>query len=191
MKGKTGLTILAIVAAVILILVIVSISSCNGLIDSQENVESMKSNVQVDLQRRADLIPNLVSTVKAYAQHEEEIFTAIADARAAMMSAGTVAEMNDASQQMDSAISRLLAISEAYPELKSNENFIALQDELSGTENEIKRSRTKYNEAAQAFNSKIRRFPGVIFAGIMGMEKVDYFEASAGSLDVPVVDFGD
>ncbi len=188
MKART---IIIIVVAVVLVLAIIGISGCNGLITAQESVDEAWGNIQSQLQRRADLVPNLVETVKAYAAHEEKIFTEIADARAAMMGAGTVEEASAASDAMDSAISRLLAISEAYPELKANENFIDLQTQLEGTENRISVERTRYNEAVKEYNSKIRRFPGVIFAGMLGMEKAEYFQASAGAQDAPIVDFGD
>lgn len=188
MNGKV---ILIIVVALVLVFAIIGVSGCNSLISAEEDIDAAYANIQTALQRRADLIPNLVETVKGYAAHEEEIFTAIADARAAMMSASNVEEAAEADAAMNSALSRLLAISEAYPELKANQNFIDLQTQLEGTENRISTERIKYNEAVQNFNTKIRRFPGSIYASMMGMEKAEYFEASDSAQNVPTVDFGE
>lgn len=151
---------------------------------------SAQSVVETQLQRRADLIPNLVNTVKGYASHEEDVFTAVADARTALSGAKTVDELNSAQSQLDSAVSRLLAIAESYPDLKANENFINLQDELAGTENRISVARQDYNNAAKEYNTKIQSFPASIIAGLFHFEKADYFTATAEAATAPAVDFG-
>ena len=137
MKNKKSLTVGIIVAVIVIALIGSIVGSYNNLVKLRENVTSAQSVVETQLQRRADLIPNLVNTVKGYASHEEDVFTAVADARTALSGAKTVDELNSAQSQLDSAVSRLLAIAESYPDLKANENFINLQDELAGTENRI------------------------------------------------------
>ena len=132
------------------------------------------------MQRRVDLIPNLVSTVKGYAAHEEKIFTGIADARSRLLAAKGPEAKAAASAEVTGALGRLLAVAENYPALRANENFIRLQDELAGTENRIAVARGRYNKSVKAFNSRIRQFPGSLFAPGMGMEKREYFEPPAG-----------
>ena len=185
MKRK-GLWITLAVAAVVLLMLG---SSYNGMVTGRETVKSRWGEVQTQLQRRGDLIPNLVNTVKGYAAHEQQVFSDIADARARLMGAGSVAEAEAANAQLTGALGRLLAISESYPELKANTNFIQLQDELAGTENRIQRSRAVYNESVTGYNLKIRRFPANMVAGIFGFAPVDYFEADAGTQQVPNVSF--
>lgn len=186
----TGLFVtLGVIAAVIVIAVIGIIGTYNSLVSLQAGVEEKESAISTQLQRRSDLIPNLVSTVKGYAAHEEEVYTAIADARSKLAGAGTVEEMAQANGELSSALSRLLVVVENYPELKANENFTALQDELAGTENRITVARNDYNTAAKEYNVKIRRFPNNLFAGMLGFEKVDYFEADSDATDVPEVSF--
>ena len=189
---KSGLKVLLAIGAVILILVISITSSYNNLVARSENVESAWSLIDVQLQRRYDLIPNLVATVKEYAAHEKEVFASVAEARS-IGGAGSVSEIAEADAELRGALSRLLAIAEAYPELKANENFINLQDELAGTENRIATARRDYNEAARSLNTTIRRFPTNIIAGMFGFESADYFEASEASRETPDVGdlFGD
>jgi len=157
-----------------------------------ETVSGYASQIEVQLQRRADLIPNLVETVKGFAAQEEEIFTSVADARARLSGAvqsGDIGEMAAANQGMNSALSRLLAIVENYPELKSNENFRMLQDQLEGTENRIATARQDYNAAVREYNAYIRRFPQVLTAKIIGAESREYFEADEGAAEAPQVEF--
>lgn len=158
-----------------------------------EQANAFKSQIEVQLQRRADLVPNLVATVKGYAQQEQTIFTAVADARARLggaVQSGNLGQMAAANQGLTGALSRLLAISENYPQLKSNENFRALQDQLEGTENRIATARGDYNAAVQAYNSYIRRFPQVLTAKLIGKGEREYFEVTAPEArEVPKVDF--
>jgi len=164
-------------------------STYNGLVTSDEAVSSAWSQVENQLQRRLDLIPNLVNTVKGYAAHEETIFTEVTRAREKLMGAGSVAEMAEANQELSGALSRLLAIAENYPQLKADANFRQLSDELAGTENRIAVARMDYNNTVQLFNTKIRRFPTVIFANMFGFERKEYFQAEEGASQVPKVDF--
>ena len=158
-----------------------------------EQANAFKSQIEVQLQRRADLVPNLVETVKGYAQQEVTIFTAVADARAKLggaVQSGNLQQMSQANQGLTGALGRLLAISENYPQLKSNENFRALQDQLEGTENRISTARGDYNNAVQAYNSYIRRFPQVITAKVIGKGAREYFEVTTPEArEVPKVDF--
>ena len=154
--------IIGVIIAVIVIIAVSIIGSYNGLISLEESTNTAYSDIQVQLQRRMDLVPNLVNTVKGYAAHETEVFTAVSDARAKLAGAGTVEEASEANEELSSALSRLIAISESYPELKSNENFLSLQDELAGTENRIGVARKDYNDAIQKYNVKIRSFPQTV-----------------------------
>jgi LemA protein len=160
------------------------------MVDKQVAVQTQWANVQTQLQRRADLIPNLVATVKGYATHEQTIFTDIANARAGLLNAHTPKDAIQANGQLDSALGRLLAISENYPNLKANQNFLSLQDQLEGTENRIAVERRRYNQSLQDYNSYIRHFPNNIWASIGGFQQNNaYFEASPGSQNAPTVKF--
>jgi len=187
---KTWIAPLIIAGLVVLIAGGTCVGQYNSLVQQQENVDGQWSQVENVLQRRADLIPNLVATVKGYAAHEKEVFTQIADARGRLLAARTPAEAEAANGALDSALGRLLAISEAYPELKANENFVRLQDELAGTENRIAVERMRYNDAVRAYNARIRRFPTSLVASLTGFDRKAYFEAEAGAREVPKVDFG-
>jgi LemA protein len=157
-----------------------------------EQAAAAQNQIQVQLQRRADLVPNLVATVKGYAQQELTIFTEVARARAGLAGAvqsGDPAQMAAANDQLTGALGRLLAIAEAYPQLKSDQNFMRLQDELAGTENRIAVSRSDYNEAARAYNTYIRTFPQLVTAKVIGSKPRTYFEAAPGSEAAPQVDF--
>lgn len=153
-----------------------SISTYNGLVKSNEACEGQWAEIDNMLKRRADLLPNMVKSVKAYAKHEKEIFVAVADARSKLIGAKGVKAKSQASGQLDSAISRLLMVAERYPDLKANQNFARLQDEIAGSENRIAVARSRYNEAVKKHNSKIKEIPEVVFAGPMGLEKKPYFE---------------
>ena len=175
---------------------VLGLSGCgyNRIQTLDEQASAFKSQIEVQLQRRADLVPNLVETVRGYAQQEQTIFTAVADARARLggaVQSGSLQQMADANQGLTGALGRLLAISENYPQLKSNENFRALQDQLEGTENRISTARGDYNAAVQAYNTYIRRFPQVITAKVIGKHERDYFELTTpAAAEVPKVDFG-
>jgi LemA protein len=180
---------LAIVGAIAVLVLIFGVTRYNSLVGQREAVDSSWAQVQTVLQRRTDLIPNLVSTVKGYAAHEKELFEHIADARARLAGAKTPAEASAASGELDSALSRLLVVVEAYPQLKANENFIRLQDELAGTENRIAVERMRYNEVVRDYDQSIKRFPNAMFARLFGFTAKDYFEADVKAQHVPEVKF--
>ena len=186
---KKGFSVIIAIVAVIAILGGSLVSSYNGLVEKQANVENADAQIQVQLQRRADLIPNLVNTVKGYAQHEEDVYTALADARAKLNSASTPEEYTEANASFESALSRLLVVVENYPELKADKNFVALQDQLEGTENRISVARKDYNDIATDYNTSIKKFPTVILAGMFGFEKFDLFEATDESQNAPTISF--
>jgi LemA protein len=180
-------------AAIIgLVLIVVGYGACkyNSMVRAQEDVDGSWAQVENVLQRRADLIPNLVETVKGYAQQEREIFTEVAQARSRLIGAQGPREAAEANQNVSSALSRLLAISERYPDLKSNQNFMRLQDELAGTENRIAVERKRYNDEVRSFNKQIAQFPDRLFANMFGFDQREYFEAEEGSQTPPEVRFG-
>ena len=185
--------LLAVVGLLVLLALIVGgtyVSSRNQMVRKNETIKQTWSQVDVVLQRRADLIPNLVATVKGYAQQEVKVFGDIANARAGLLNARTPADKIAANGQLDGALGRLLVIVENYPQLKSNENFQRLQDELAGTENRIAVERRRYNEAIQDYNTFIGLFPNSIFAGWAGFQRNnDYFAAAEAARQVPAVDF--
>ncbi|WP_446743772.1 LemA family protein [Silvibacterium acidisoli] len=191
---RRGLWI-AIGVVVVLFLVVLMIfgsyvSAKNQMVAKQEAVHAQWSQVDVVLQRRADLIPNLVNTVKGYATHEEKVFADIANARAGLLNAHDPAGKIQANGQLDGAIGRLLALSENYPNLKADQNFLSLQDQLEGSENRIAVERRRYNDTLRDYNTFIRQFPNSIWAGMAGFQPDNaYFEASAGSREAPVVKF--
>jgi LemA protein len=187
-----GLIIAAVVIVLIMLLFLGQyIGVKNTLVTKNEAVKSAWSQVDVVLQRRADLIPNLVETVKGFAKQEQTVFGDIARARSALLSAGTPQDKIAANQQLDGALGRLLLIVENYPQLKSNENFLRLQDELAGTENRIAVERKRYNDTLQDYNTYIQKFPASLFAGMAGFKPNDaYFRASEGSREAPKVNFG-
>jgi LemA protein len=174
------------------VLVGLSATGCgyNRIVNEEQQVEAAWGQVESQLQRRADLVPNLVETVKAYARHEKGVFDDIANARAQMMSAGSRADKINASNQLDSAISRLLVVSEAYPQLKADSNFARLMDELAGTENRLAVARNRYNEAVQRYNADVKGIPGAWWAKIGGFpSQKEYFKADASSRAAPKVSF--
>lgn len=187
-KGLIAVIILALIALVVFGQYV---TVRNTLVSKNEAVKSAWSEVDVNLQRRADLIPNLVETVKAYAKQEQTVFGDIANARSALLSARSPSEKIAANNQLDGALGRLLAIAENYPQLKSNENFLRLQDELAGTENRIAVARKRYNDSLQDYNTYVQQFPASVFAGWAGFKSNDaYFKAAEGSREVPKVNFG-
>lgn len=174
---------------------ILALAGCgyNQIQQLDETAAQAKQQISVQLQRRADLVPNLVNTVKGYAQHEEAVFTQVAQARAGLagsIQGGDPQAMAAANSQLTGALGRLLAIAEAYPQLKADQGFLRLQDELAGTENRIATSRNDYNEAVRAYNAYIRTFPQAITAKVTGAKARTYFEAAAGTETPPTVDFG-
>lgn len=178
-----------IIIAIAVFVGIGMVSGYNGLVTMDEQVNSQWSQVENQLQRRSDLIPNLVSTVKGYAAHEQEAIQAVSDARAKLGGAQSVGETAAANDQLSSALGRLLMIVENYPDLKADQNFRALQDELAGTENRIAVARRDYNNSVQTYNAKIRSFPTSLYAGILGFHEHEYFRASEGAQTAPVVKF--
>lgn len=178
-----------VVFGVIIVLALLLISGYNGLVNMNENVNGKWSQVENQLQRRSDLIPNLVNTVKGYAAHEEGIFNELANARAKMAGAKTVDETAQANQEMNSALSRLMVVVENYPNLKADANFRQLQDELAGTENRLAVARKDYNDAVQEYNAKIKRIPTSLYANMLGFGPRDYFQAEESAKTAPKVDF--
>lgn len=187
---KKGLIIIIAIIAVVAVIAISLVSSYNGFIDKQEAVKTAQSTISVQLQRRADLIPNFVNTAKGYSDYEQSTFTAVTEARSKVASASSAGEQATASAQLDSAIDIWVnAVTEAYPELKADQLYIDLQTELAGTENRIAVARKDYNDAASVYNKSVRRFPGSIAAGIFGFEQAEYFEADEAANKAPTVDF--
>lgn len=176
--------------AIALIIIMWGISTHNRLIKMEGAIDGFWAQIENNLQRRYDLIPNLVATVKGYAQHEEDVFTEIADARAKLAGgAGNVSQTAEASQNMESAIGRLLAISESYPELKANQGFLDLQVELAGTENRLATSRRDYNNSVKSYNVAIKSIPTNFIANFMGLAPKSFFEISVNAQNNVEVDF--
>lgn len=195
---KKGLTALLIVAAVVLGIFLWVKGAYNKMVTADEGVQAAWAQVENVYQRRADLIPNLVATVKGYAQHESETLENVVSARAKAtqtlvdpsdLSEEAIARFNEAQGELSSALGRLLMIQENYPDLKANQNFSELQAQLEGTENRIATERMKFNETARAYNTLIRKFPDNIIASMFGFEKKGYFEAQAGAETAPKVEF--
>ena len=181
---------LVALGAIVVLAIGMYVSMRNTMVQKNEAVKESWSEVDVQLQRRADLIPNLVATVKGYAQHEETVFDNVAKAREALLNARTPADRIAANGQLDGALGRLLAIVEKYPQLKANENFLSLQDELSGTENRIAVARRRYNLALRDYDAYIALFPNNVVAGWSGFQRNNaYFEASPESQKAPQVNF--
>lgn len=184
--------------AIVAVLAFWAMGNYNKMVTEEENVETSWGNVENQYQRRMDLIPNLVATVKGYAAHEKETFEAVIAARAkatqitidpSNATPEQLAAYQNAQGELSQALGRLLAVSESYPDLKANHNFMALQEQLEGTENRITVARNQFNETAKGFNTLIRKFPNNIIANIFGFEKKPYFEAEAGAEKAPTVEF--
>lgn len=184
---KSSIGILVVIAIIIIIAML--ISSYNGIVSKAEEVDNKFATIDTQLQRRADLIPNLVNTVKGYAKQEQEIINSVTEARAKLAGATTVSEKAEADGELTSALNRLMVVVENYPDLKSSQNFIQLSDELAGTENRIATARRDYNEAVKSYNLKIKKFPTNLMAGMFGYEQREYFEASEQSKEAPNVNF--
>lgn len=188
-----GLKVALIVVAVLAVLVIGLfgwvIGGYNRVVAMDENVKGSWAQVENQLKRRYDLIPNLVETVKGYASHEKELFENIAEARTKYFRQETIGGRIEASQGLERALSRLLLLREQYPQLKANENFLKLQDSLEGTENRIAVERKRYNDSVQLLNTYVRTFYGRLFAALAGVEKADYYELPEGEAETPKVRF--
>ena len=182
-----------IILGVILLVVLMTGGSCvgryNTFVGTNEQIDGSWAQVENVLQRRADLIPNLVATVQGFAEQEKEIFEEVANARSRLLGASSPAQAAAANAGLTMGLGRLLAISEAYPQLRSNENFIRLQDELAGSENRIAVERRRYNDAVQVYNTEVRQFPNNLMAGMFGFGDREYFEAEEGAQELPVVEF--
>lgn len=194
---KSSIVVLAVLGIAVLLFFWGS-GQYNGMVTAEEQVTQSWANVESQYQRRADLIPNLVNTVKGYASHEQETLEAVIEARAkatqttidpSNLTAESMAQYQEAQAQVGSALSRLLVTVERYPDLKANQNFLELQAQLEGTENRISTERQRFNDAARLFNTMIRRFPRNLLAGMFGFETKAYFEAAAGAEQAPVVQF--
>ena len=189
-KGLIGcLVVVAILLVVGLLFGSILVSAYNRMVTEREAVDRSWAQVQNVLQRRGDLIPNLVETVKGYASHEREVFEQVAEARSRLAGAATPQEASQANAGLSTALSRLLAIAENYPQLKANENFIRLQDELAGSENRIATERMRFNEQVRTYNTLVKRFPNNLIAGFFNFGEKEYFEASAEAREVPKVKF--
>ncbi len=186
---KKSYIIIIVIVGIVLLLGFYSISSYNGLVSLKESVDEASSEIDNQLERRADLIPNLVNTVKGYVTHEEEVINNITKARANLIGAESITDKAEANQELDQALNALLVIVENYPDLKANQNFISLQDELAGTENRIANARRNYNENVKNYNQNIKRFPKNIIASMFNYEEASYFEVDESKKDVPNVDF--
>ncbi|MCM3639350.1 LemA family protein [Sporosarcina luteola] len=182
---------IAIIVVILVILGIMFVPSYNKFVNLEENVDESYAQVENQLQRRLDLIPNLVSTVKGYASHEKEVIADIADARARLAGARGPEEQAAADTELANALGRLLVVVENYPDLKANQNFTQLMDELAGTENRIGVARMDYNTVVADYNRQTKRFPGRLVASIFGFEQKEYFKADAAANEAPKVDFGD
>jgi LemA protein len=178
------------IIVILVVLALIFIPKYNILVTAEESVDSKWAQVENQLQRRYDLIPNLVESVKGYANHEKEVIASITEARAQMGSAHSPKEQAIANDAMNGALSRLLVVVENYPNLKADANFRQLMDELAGTENRLAVAREDYNNEVQAFNKTVKRFPGNLIAGMFGFEQKEYFKAAAGAEKAPSIDFG-
>jgi LemA protein len=187
---KKGLVVIGIIIAAVVLMGIMLMSSYNNFVTLEENVDQSYAQIENQLQRRLDLIPNLVNTVKGYASHEKEVIASISDARARLAGAKTVEEEATANAELSGALSRLLVVVENYPNLKADQQFTQLMDELSGTENRISVARKDYNDQVAVYNKRIKQFPGAIIAGITGFDEKDYFTADPKAAEAPEVDFG-
>jgi len=180
---------IGIIVIILVVIALLFIPKYNSLVTAEENVDSKWAQVENQLQRRYDLIPNLVESVKGYANHEQEVIANITEARAQMGNASSPEEQAVANDALTGALSRLLVVVENYPNLKADANFRQLMDELAGTENRLAVAREDYNNEVQQFNKHVKRFPGNLIAGMFGFEQKEYFKAAAGADKAPSIDF--
>ncbi len=185
---KSNILIISIIAVIVIIVVMV-IGKYNSILSQNEQVEASTSNLDVMLQRRADLIPNLVNVVKGYVSHEDEVINTVTEAREKLVNSNTVAEKSKANDELTSALNNLMVIVENYPDLKSSANFTQLSDELAGTENRIAVARRDCNTDIKNYNLSIKKFPGNLVAGIFGFNEKTYFETDESNKNVPEVNF--
>ena len=186
---RKSLIVVGVIVLIILIFLFSVLGTYNRLVALDEGVKTAWSQVENQLQRRLDLIPNYVETVKGYAKHEREVLTEVTKARAKVAGAGSIEGKIAANNELTSALARLLVVVERYPDLKANQNFVRLQDELAGTENRIAVERRRYNEAVRMYNTKIRSFPTNIMAGMFGFRRADLFQAPEAAKAPPKVKF--
>lgn len=186
---KKVLGSIGIIIIILVLLALLFIPKYNSLVTAEESVDSKWAQVENQLQRRYDLIPNLVESVKGYAKHEQDIIASISEARSQMGNARSPEEQALANDALNGALSRLLVVVENYPNLKADANFRQLMDELAGTENRLAVAREDYNNEVQTFNKNVKRFPGNLIAGMFGFEQKEYFKATAGSEKAPSIDF--
>lgn len=190
-KKRSGVSgILIAIIAIIVIALVMIVPTYNRLAGRRENVNQAYAQVQNVVQRRADLIPNLVNTVKGYTDHESETLTEVTNARAGVQNAKNPKELAEANEELTRAIGDINVVVESYPELKADSQFVQLMDELAGSENRISTERKNYNEAVQAYNTDIKRFPTNLIAKFTGYDAAEYFQADASAQDAPKVDFG-
>lgn len=182
---------IGVIVGIIVLFALMLIPSYNKFVSLEEDVSQSYAQVDNQLQRRMDLIPNLVESVKGYASHEREVIGEISDARAKLAGAQGPEAQAEANDELSSALSRLLVVVENYPDLKANENFQQLMDELAGTENRIGRARQDYNETVSTYNRQVKRFPGRFIASIFGFDEKEYFRADEAASEPPKVNFGD
>ena len=186
---KSGFGTVGIIIAIVVILLILTVPTYNRLAGAREDVNEAYAQVQNVVQRRADLIPNLVNTVKGYSDYEGETLTKVTEARAGVKNASSPQELADANEKVSQAIRDINVVVESYPDLKANTQYTQLMDELAGSENRISVERGNYNSAVKKYNSDIKKFPTNIIAGITGYDQAEYFQASEGSENAPTVDF--
>ena len=192
-KGAISVVLIVLIAivAIVGLIAMSAIGSYNGLVGKREVVATRRADIDTALQSRADLIPNLVSTVKGYMNHEDAIIDKITNARQNLLNANSLEEKSAANNELTSGINALMVIVENYPDLKSSQNFINLQDELAASETKIANARREYNEAVSGYNTSIQTFPNNVLAGMFNFEKAEYFEADESAQTVPVVDFSE
>lgn len=189
-KMSTGKITLIIIAVLTIFLIFFGVGSYNSMVKLKEKADNQSSNIDTQLKRRSDLIPNLLNTVKGSAAHETEVIDSIAKSREKLAGSASMSDKAQADSELTGALNRLLMVVENYPDLKANANFTGLMDELSGTENRISVARKDYNDAAMEYNQKIKTFPMVVVANMFGFQAIDYFQASENDKEVPSVNFG-